>query len=192
MRHSRKRCFDCGGWSTLTSLYDNWVLERWETAVSDAQSLVLVSLIDTQGTLSLVLEDQRDPQRHRFQVDFIRVPGYRNLLEEYRLELWAIPRGTIATGWTVQVVASPWIAELYEHEPLLEVGFPALRHFLISTEDDVIEVLSDVVPTFYELGPTSSDTPPAGKSTVWYSPEDREEIEATISDVLQRQPSPID
>jgi hypothetical protein len=171
----------------LASLYDNWVFERWDTPVSDAQSLALVSLTDVQGTLSIVLEDQRHPQRHRFQVDFTRYPGYRNLLEEYRLELWDALAGTTATGWTLLVVVSPWIAEIKQHESLLDVLYPNLKHYLISTEDDVIEVLSDETPTIYPIIP-ARDVPPTDKSTVFYNPADRVQIEQLYSDIKQNQP----
>ena len=134
-----------------------------------------------------MFEALHDPQRRRFQADFTRYPGYRNLLEEYRLELWQILAGSAAIGWTLQVAVSPWIAELKQHEPLLEAIFPNLKHWLIRTEDDVIEVLSDETPTFREIAPATAEIPPAGKSTILYSPEDRAEIEQIISEVEQRQ-----
>jgi len=167
----------------LVSLYNNWVLKRWETPISDIQRLALVSLTDTRGVLSLVLEDQCDPLRRRFHVDFTRYPGYRNLLEEYRLELWQALAETGATGRSLQVTVSPWIAELKEHEPLLDAEFPNLKHWLISTEDDVIEVLSDATPLFQKMNSTGADTPPVGKSTILYAPEDRENIEHVFRDV---------
>ncbi len=172
----------------LASLYTNWVLERWETLITDAKSLVLVSLVDMHGILSIQLEAQRDTHQRRFQVDFTRYPCYRNLLEEYRLELWEAHGETGSAGWTFQIRCSPWIAELEQHEPLFATVFPNLKHFLICTEDDVIEVLSDETPTFREIAP-AADTPPAGKSTVLQSPKDRDKIDQIFAEVKQRQPS---
>ena len=130
----------------LVSLYDNWLLERWETPVSDAQNLTLISLTDTQGILCIILEDQHE---RRFQISFTRYPGYRNLLEEYRTELWGLYARTSRPECTLQVISSSWIQELKQHEPLLDVQFPNLKHLLIITGDDVIEVLSDETPIFH-------------------------------------------
>jgi hypothetical protein len=69
-------------------MYEGWIVERWETSVSDAKSLVLVSLLDQHGQVSIVVQDLRDPNRRRFRFTSQHYPAYRNILEEFRLELW--------------------------------------------------------------------------------------------------------
>ena len=51
---------------TVPRLYAGWIVERWDTPVSDARSLRLVSLVD-DGALRLTLEDGLDPARRRWR-----------------------------------------------------------------------------------------------------------------------------
>ncbi|MET0400190.1 MAG: hypothetical protein ABW277_25595 [Longimicrobiaceae bacterium] len=127
-------------------------VERWETPVSDARSLRLVSLVD-DGALRLTLEDAADPVRRRWTFVFASVPAYRNVREELRLGLWAGGAGADRVGWTARVPGSPWLARLREAEPLLDVHHPGLVHFRIATEDDVIDVLSALAPEIEEAAP---------------------------------------
>ena len=120
---------------------------RWDTPVSGARSLRLVSLVD-DGALRLTLEDAGDPDRRRWTFVFASAPAYRNVREELRLGLWAGGAGRV--GWTARVPASPWLARLREAEPLLDVHHPGLAHFRIATEDDVIDVLSALAPEIKE------------------------------------------
>ena len=62
----------------------DFIQERWQTPVSDAQSLAMVSLLDQNG-LQITLEDLQDPARRRFKFVSRRVAAYRNILEEYRM-----------------------------------------------------------------------------------------------------------
>ena len=61
----------------------DFIQERWQTPVSDAQSLAMVSLLDQNG-LQITLEDLQDPARRRFKFVSRRVAAYRNI-EEYRM-----------------------------------------------------------------------------------------------------------
>lgn len=133
----------------MTSLYQEWKFTRWETPVSDVQHLFMVSLVDAKGQLTINLSTF--PEKFQYELTLNRYPAYRNILEEYRLELWAALTGAQATGYTLIVADSPWIEELKEHEPLLSVLHPQLRHYIISTSDDVIEILTDEEPIFRQV-----------------------------------------
>ena len=131
-----------------TGMYDGWKPRRWETPVSDVQGLMMVSLVD-DGTLTITLEDERN---RRFQFRFSNYPVYRNILEEYRTKLWDLVKGMQGPlGQTWLVLDSPWIASLQEAEPLLEIHSPNLKHYVVCTGDDVIEVLSNEKPIVKEV-----------------------------------------
>ena len=167
-------------------IYAGWRAERWETPVSDAGSLRLVSLLD-DGALHLVLEDAHHEARLRWRFTFRNVPAYLNLLEEYRLELWAHEaRQGKRLGWTVQVPDSPWLARLYQSESLLELHHPGLVHYQVGTEDDVIDILAPTPPLIEELGPAPADSPPAGRSTTLFWSRDRAQIEQSVEAIASR------
>lgn len=127
-------------------------MERWETPISDARSLRLVTLVD-DGALRLTLEGAGDPARRRWTLVFVGVAAYRNVREELRMGLWAGSVGADRVGWTARVPGSPWLARLREAEPLLDVHHPGLVHFRVATEDDVIDVLSAHAPEIREAAP---------------------------------------
>ncbi|MBI4356110.1 MAG: hypothetical protein HY597_06670 [Candidatus Omnitrophica bacterium] len=146
-------------------MYEGWQFERWETPVSAAGSLALVSLID-DGNLRIVLQDHHNPKRRRFQLTFSKFPAYRNILEEYRTELWT-KLSTQQLGQTLTIPHSLWITSLRKAEPLLDVHYPRLTHYMICTEDDVIEVLSPGPPEVLEIEP-GQEGESVGKSVVYY------------------------
>ena len=172
-------------------MYENWVAERWQTPFSDVQSLVMVSLID-DGSPRLVLEDARGEERCRWSVRFENVVAYRNMLEEYRVSLWA-RREEIGgpRGWTWRLTRSDWLCELREQEPLVDINAPGAIHYLIATEDDVVEVFMAELPVIDELGPAADAARP-GKSTVLYRGEDDDRIEAEFARLRRRKPNLMD
>ena len=163
-------------------MYKGWTIERWQTPVSDAKSLVMVLLVD-DGELSVILQDAGAPRRRRYRFIFSNPIAYRNILEEYRTELWKKLEGQHKElGWTLQVLDSPWIQTLRKEEPLIDIKVSELSHYMICTEDDVVEILSAPVPVIVEIEPGTT-TEIVGKSTVYYNPEDREAIERLFSAV---------
>jgi hypothetical protein len=162
--------------------YSAWVVSPLLTPVSDVGSLALVHLHDNNRGLEIVVEAPRKPQRPRWSLTFSVYPAYRNVPEELRLALWRhLDATSQVSGHTFEVVNSPWLSAFRASEPLVDVHFPKLRHFVVTTEDDVIEVLSPEPPKVLELGPAPADALPAGKSEVFYSPED-----GTAQDILFR------
>lgn len=155
--------------------------ERWQTPVSDARSLAMVSLHDREG-LHITLQDLRDPARRRFEFVFRRVAAYRNLLEEYRTSEPPVPHGV---GWTLTIPDSPWLAELRAKEPLLDIHSPGCQHYVIVTEDDVIDVLSPEPPEIQEIEAAKAEDDLPGKSRVLYHPEDKDQIERVVEDIVE-------
>jgi hypothetical protein len=166
---------------------EDWVVDRWETPFSDLESLVMVSLLD-DGQLTVTVEDARSKPRRRWRITFAHAPVYQNVLEEYRLELWAriAAEAPVGHGCTLRIPDSPWLRELREREPLIDVLDPGLLHWQIATEDDVIDVLSSESPLVEEIEPAAEGEAPAGKSTVYYHPDDQREIESALDDLGKR------
>jgi len=161
-------------------VYEGWRFVRWETPVSDLKSIAMVSLVD-DGALTITLEDLRDSARPRWCFRFDHAPIYRNILEEYRLELWELVHQDGARhGWTVTVPDSPWLASLQEKESLIKFHDPGLLHFQIETEDDVIDVLSPTEPEITSVEPASSSERVPGKSRVLHADEERAEVESVL------------
>lgn len=157
-------------------------LIRWDTPISDAKSIQMVSLSDTSAGLVVILEDVRSPTRERVSIAFEMFVAYQNILEEYRnWGDWNIE----GLGWTVVATANPWSVDI-KQEPMVEMIHQDAKHYIIVTEDDVIDVLSDSSPIIEELGPTDPSAPPAGKSMVYYDPEDRQQIDQVIDEARGR------
>ncbi len=151
--------------------------------MSQVHSLVMVSLTH-KVELSIILQDIRDPQRRRFRFTFSNCPAYRNILEEYRLELWSeIESRREGMGWTLIIPDSQWIAALKEKEPLIEVNCPDLVHYMICTEDDVIEVLSDELPKIVEIEPAAEGEERPGRKSILYYPEDKDKIDDVLNEI---------
>lgn len=162
--------------------YKQWRIERWDTPLSDIESVALASLSDSAGELAITIEAPRESGRPRWEIVFDTYPGYRNLLEEFRLQLWEHLDGTKQRcGNTFSVANSPWIESLRQNEGLFEHHHPTISHYVILTEDDVLEILSPRSPIISSLGNTPNNEPPAGKSTVLHNTEDRDKIEEMFS-----------
>lgn len=153
--------------------------KRWETPVSDAISLSMVSLVDKKS-LEIVLQDLRDPQRKRYKITFVNVAAYKNILEEYRLSE-SFSRKTY--GWTIVSENSEWLNNFKEKEPLLEEFNPDCKHFIIMTENDVLEILCSNFPKVIEIEPAKENEELPGKATIYYHPEDRKEIDKIIDEI---------
>jgi len=131
--------------------YTDWQIEKWSSPVSECDNLFLESLFDGKRLNDYRLEillttgDRDDSPKYQFTFD--AYPAYRNIVEEYRLELWThLDNTKQRCGWTYTVPDSPWISELHRSEPLLSENYPTLRHWVIATWDDVVEVLSPTPP----------------------------------------------
>ena len=155
--------------------------KRWETPVSDADSLAMVSLTDRKN-FEIILQDLRDSKRRRFKFTFEKVAAYINILEEYRTNETEFPNRKMY-GWTIISENSNWLNNLKQKEDLLEINNPNCKHFIIITEDDVIEILCSNFPSVEEIQPANENEELPGKSTIYYHPKDKEEIDKLIDDI---------
>jgi hypothetical protein len=152
---------------------DEWKVERWLTPISDVRSIALVALVDNCHDLFVVVEAPRKAGRPRWLFRFPNYPAYRNMVEGIRTRLWRhLDETHQRCGHTFVVTSSSWADEVAAKESLLKVYHPEVKHFVITTEDDVIEVLSDRPAEIKSLGTAPPHSRPAGKSEVYYVPED--------------------
>jgi hypothetical protein len=135
-------------------MYEQWRLRRWDTPVSDAKNLFMDSLHDHAGGLEMEFGDYfNNVATARYRVTFRKYAAYRNIDESCRLELWNRRQqlnDPTATGWTFVVPESPWVQE-FVNEPILELFNPGIVHYLIATENDVVEVMSNEDPAIERL-----------------------------------------
>lgn len=159
-------------------MYEEWTLEKWATPISDVESLSMVMLVD-DGMLSIIVQANGVSPKW-FRCVFSRYPAYRNILEEFRAELWErLEQQKQHLGWTAIVSNSPWISS-FDREPLLKEYYPQLKHYLICTEDDVIEVLSPQDPELQEIAVQDSHAQ-VGKSNVYRFDKDVSMIKEVFS-----------
>lgn len=166
-------------------MYEGWRICRWETPVVDIDRLVLVSLADADCELVLLLESFRAPGRSRWRVRFRQYPAYRNIDEAYRTGLWRrLDESGQRVGFTFTVEESPRLASwgtVYLH-----VVEPQIRHYVIATEDDVVEVLSAEDPKWEPAEPAESVAPLPGKARHLYVGDDDAAIEQLTKDLERR------
>lgn len=161
-------------------MYKNWKIEKWTTPFSNVKSLTMLSLLD-KDKLTILLEAPREFNRPRWKVEFSRVPIYRNIMEEYRICLWEyLTKTSQKCGNSFKVVNSPLIAEFSEKESMFSVLNLTPSHYVITTEDDVIEVVSNKGPIITCLGPVSEKERASGKSKVLYNSQNRSEIKKSL------------
>ncbi len=166
-------------------MYEGWRITRWETPIADTRWLLLVSLVDTTKRLTLVLEAFRSPGRPRWEVSFSNHFAYRNIGEAYRLSLWA------SLSHTGQRWDSTFMVE--EREPLsswhtgyLHEVVPGVKHYVIATTEDVIEILSSTEPLWRQVAPPAPDEPLPGKIEHLFIGEDDARIAELAKDLKRR------
>ena len=120
--------------------YNNWEPKKWKTDLSELDYLFFESLSDSEKGLVITLSNSQDVN---FEVIFKNYPAYRNVLEEYKLNLWAIrDKKWFEIGNTWIVENSDWLNQLEKDESLITHHEDKLKHYLICTQSAVIEILS--------------------------------------------------
>ena len=162
-------------------MYDGWRISRWETPVVDTSRLAMVSLADVDHELVVMLEAVHIPGRPRWRVRFRQYPAYRNVDESYRTDLWRwLDESNQRIGFTFTVEELPRFASwgtVYLHDVL-----PQAQHFVIATEDDVVEVISAQAPIWEIAAPAEVNSPIPGKSEHLYVGED----DARIAELVEK------
>jgi hypothetical protein len=121
--------------------YTNWKPKKWKTNVSELEYLFFESLSDSEKGLIITLSNSEGLS---FEVLFENHPVYRNILEEYKLNLWAIRDEkwpNLGNTWIIE--NSDWLEQFEKEEPLLSHHEGKLQHYIITTQSSVIEVLSN-------------------------------------------------
>lgn len=121
--------------------YTNWKPEKWKTNVSELEYLFFESLNDSKKGLVITLSNSKGLI---FEITFENYPAYRNILEEYKLNLWAKRDenwSNLGNTWTIE--NSDWLELLEKDEPLLLHHEGKLKHYIVITQSAVIEVLSN-------------------------------------------------
>jgi hypothetical protein len=166
-------------------MYEGWRITRWETPVVDLDRLLMVSLTDANQELVVVFEGPPSLGRPRWRVTFRRYPAYRNIDESYRVNLWKwLEQTGQRNGFTFTVEETPRFAS-WETGYLEDVA-PNTRHFVITTEDDVVEVLSAEQPSWQALAPALSEERLPGKARHLYRGEDDAAIDRILADLKSR------
>jgi hypothetical protein len=169
-------------------MYEGWTVIRWETPVADIQRLYLVALSDSHRELTVLLEAARAPGRPRWRLRFRNYPAYRNIDEGYRTELWAWLDASGQRCGSTFVVQEPKPFVSWGTGDYLQAMKPGMRHFVVSTEDDVIEVLSAGEPQWEQAEPAQAEEPIPGKATHLYVGEDEAEIERLTQELTRKVP----
>lgn len=127
-------------------MHDSSQYVRWETAVSDA-SVLMMKLSCHDGDLKIMLDRSlvSEPQVG-VQMIFGRCPAFRSILEKFRTDLWTNLAVSGRPGRTFIVENSPWIADLKASEPMFSFLNENIRHYVIATDWEVVEVLSNNAP----------------------------------------------
>lgn len=144
----------------------NYQFARWETAASDIQFLVLEKLFKSDdctleffdGTespaLVIILRDVTEKRGRRFQFLFRSCVSFKLIKEEY-YHCFVRKLCENHPGTSAIVENSAWLAEVKAEEPLVNVRYADLQHYLIVTLDYVIEILG-IEPLVEELPKESS------------------------------------
>lgn len=144
------------------NIYKNWKISKWETPISNFGSSRMELLMDTDF-LTIIIQEGAGDIRSRVKFIFRGDYAYRNINESFRNGLWAIlpPR----LGQTLKVEKSDLI-EILRSDELGSDTFLSAKHYIILTEDDVIEVIAAVDPEIHELDQADPDAALPGKSII--------------------------
>ena len=166
-------------------MYEGWHITSWDTPVRNMNRLMMVSLTDASSELTLVFEDTTSTERRRWRVRCQHYPAYRNINESYRLVLWCwLDQSGQRCGATfIMKESSPF--ESWKTEYLHDVA-PTTRHFVIATNDDVVEVLSIDDPVWEQVAGAEPDEPYPGKSEHFFVGEDEEAIQQLVDDLQSK------
>jgi len=120
---------------------------EWKTIVSEASRLWIKKLL-YDGELTVFCGAIFDQNEKEIKISFGERPIYRDIQEEFLTPLWKIKDSLPQKiGWTFFLEQSKWLEELNKDD-----FFAALRkgsrHYVLTTDDDVIEVVTDFEPIF--------------------------------------------
>lgn len=137
--------------------FSSWDTEIWDTPVRKVWSVNFISLKHANSLEIIVQEVLRENYslklgcEYSFLWDDNHSKIYRCWDESGRLELWKRIKETGQVGWTFKVENSPWKNYFLLKEPLLVFNLRDLVHFVIATENEVVEILSPCEPKITKI-----------------------------------------
>jgi hypothetical protein len=133
--------------------------------------------------LVVTVEASWEPDRPRWDVTFSKYQACRSADEIHLTALWAwLDSSGQRCGSTFIVEDSAWIQELVELSPL--------RHYVLATLDDVIEVACEVEPRWEAMGSAQAELPLDARSRHFWKGEDDADIDRLVDEVRRGQAPP--
>jgi hypothetical protein len=128
----------------IETVYSKWKIIKWPTAMSAFSSPRLESLSDGMQLQIIVNNPAYGDHQPRMEFIFSGIYAYRNINRSYRNSLFkAIPTAGMGNTWMVQ---NSDFLDLLKEDAQGALTFKDARHFVILTENDVIEVVSAAPP----------------------------------------------
>ena len=125
-------------------MYQGWQIEKWGTPLSEVTNPVFESLVQDKEALKIEIIGNNS-QRWLFLFNS-HCPAYRSVDEIYKMELWSyLAQTNQRFGATFIVKNSSWVKH-YQKSKFLTNRIPDLEHYVITTDNNIIEILTDKKP----------------------------------------------
>lgn len=129
-------------------MYRGWKIEKWETPLSPVANPVFKSLLQDKEALKINIIGE-DDKKLLFIFDS-HCPAYKSIDETYKTELWSYLDETDQRfGSTFIVKNSSWLKQYQESNVLIR-RVPDLKHYVICSSNNIIEILTDKKPQIIE------------------------------------------
>ena len=128
----------------IDTVYSKWKIIKWPTPMSGFSSPRLESLQDGMQLQIIVQNPAYGEHQPRMEFIFSGIYAYRNINRSYRNHLWTVaPKTGLGNTWMVQ---NSDFLDVLKADAQGALTFQDARHFVILTENDVIEVVSAAPP----------------------------------------------
>lgn len=125
-------------------------IKKWNLKLDGIpKNCLVISLHDGFDGLKITLisEDELDKKKE-FVIHFENYLGYRNFNESERLKLWEIDNLT-KVDWSYFIISESELTNWIVDESFGIVSKDEVTHFLITTQEDIIDIISYVEPNLY-------------------------------------------
>ena len=138
--------------------YQSWEIKRWETPLSDLEgrNLVLQALTLGESGLTLTLESEVGI----FSMHFNGHPPFRVIDEGFRGDLWITLREQDKSRFgNTLIIENSDFKDFLRLDGYFNSMASDYVHYLIVTDNDVVEVLSRIQPTIQKKLGSQPDQP---------------------------------
>lgn len=123
--------------------YNDWIIKRWETPVSDCKSFVLKSLLIESSAIVIKIECDAKT----FEIQFHGLPSVRMIDEGYRSKLWLkVPMPERSRLGNIWIVENTDFLEFLKNDDLFSHQVKKPKQYVFLFDNEIIEVVSDVEP----------------------------------------------